>query len=202
MAARRKLGRRPPSRRSVPAARPSFSGEVHENNAGRWYTSRWHRVAAWAEDALALGGYDEVGEEGARVHGGSYYRRAKDSARVEQRAVARVRDLTDAEEAYERGLPLESLDAFPEGPGRDRGGQRRVVVTALTWVPDHEGEVCYDPAWVTLGHGMTARTAAAAAARFVRAYEQALAARVVSRELWFTALEIKFWTAPHGTDYV
>jgi hypothetical protein len=201
MASRKKNVRRIPALRA--AARPlPYLAEVHENNAGRWYAAKWHRVSRWAEDALTLAGYDDVGTDGARVYGGSYYRRAKDSARVEQRAVARVRNLTDAEEAYERGSPLEQLHAFPPGPGRTTGGIRRVVITALTWVPDHEGEVCYDPAWVTLGHGMTAKTAAAAAARFVKAYEQALSARVVSRELWFTALEIKFWTAHTGTNYV
>ena len=175
-------------------------GDVREATSGRRYARKWHRVLEWAEDALSLAGYDSVGS--ARVFGGSYYRGSKHPERVEQHAVARVHDLTDDEEAYEKGLPLEMLDAFPAGPGRDEGGVRRVVVTALTWVPDYDAGVGYDPAWITLGHGMTARTAAAAAARFVRDYTRALDARVVSRVLVFTALEIKFWTAANGTDYV
>lgn len=209
MAARRGRRRVPPSRRNqLPAARPSFYWEAREANAGRRYAERWHKVDAWAGRVLALAGFDELESDAgpeARVWGGSYYRRAKDSTRVQQRAVALVRDLTDPEEAYERGLPLETLDAFEAAtspPDRASGGYRRVVITALTWTPDHMGEVGYDPAWVTLGHGMTARAAAAAATRWVRGYAQALHNKVVSRELVFTALEVKFWTAPSGAKYV
>lgn len=211
MAARRKARALLPKRRRNSAARPSISPDpgIREQLAARRYTGRWHRVLAWATRALSLAGYDDVesvepGEQRrrARVWGGSYYRLAKDSNRVEQHAVARVRDLTDAEEAYERGLGLELLDSLPAGPGRQQGGIRRVVITALTWTPDDAGAVAYDPAWITLGHGMTARTAAAAAARFVRDYTRALHARTYSRELIFTALEIKFWTARTSADHV
>lgn len=208
MAARRKTSaRNPPTRRSTSAARPaSYYPEVREQRGGRWYTARWHRVKAWSDAALALAGFEDVAPDDARprarVRTGSYYRHARDARRVEQHAVAGVRDLTDAEEAFERGRGLHLLERLPDGPGRAAGGVRRVVITALTWTPDYEGEVGYDPAWITLGHGMTAKTAAAAAARFVRDYTRALNARVVSRELVFTALEIKFWTAPAGAKYV
>lgn len=204
MGARRRKRGNPP--RGSRAARPSFYPEWHENNVGRLYARKWHRVSAWVDDELSMAGYDEVGGDRtrgkARVWGGSYYSRAKDPTRVERRAVARVHDLTDAEEAYEKGIPLQYLGDFGEGPGRDAGGQRRVVITALTWSADDKHEVCYDPAWITLGHGMTARTAAAAASRWVTGYQDALAAHVESRRLILTALEIKFWTAPWGANYV
>jgi hypothetical protein len=206
MAARRSKSRRahPSPRRGVRAARPLIfderPGDVREARAGRWYARKWHRVLDWVSDSLLLAGYDSVGS--ARVRTGTYYRNMKHPERVEQHAVARVHDLTDDEEAYEKGLGLELLSSFPEGPGREAGGIRRVVITALTWVPDYEAGLGYDPAWITLGHGMTARTAAAAAARFVRDYTRALDARLVSRELVFTALEIKFWTARAGAEYV
>jgi len=78
-----------------------------------------------------LGGFEEV-----RPHVIKFAPR-QTGPRVERLAVSRVRDLNDEEEAYRRALPLEVLD-FPVGPGRWLGGIRRVVITALTWVPDQK----------------------------------------------------------------
>jgi hypothetical protein len=153
-------------------------------------------VRAWAEGALELPGFEEV-----RPHVIKFARK-QNGTRVERLAVSRVRDLDDEEEAYRRGLGLEHLEAFPTGPGRQRGGLRRVVVTALTWEPDHEYEQCDEAAWITLGWGMTAKQATARAARFVRQYIDGLRTKTNSRELWFTAIEIKFWTAKQGSTYV
>ena len=150
----------------------------------------------WAADSLELGGFEAVKPHVIR------FARRQNGTRVERLAVSRVLDLDDEEEAYRRGLPLEVLEAFPAGPGRQRGGVRRVVITALTWVPDREYEIADDAAWITIGQGMTAKQAARRAAQFVRNYERALVKRVVSRELIFTALEVKFWTAKHGSKYV
>jgi hypothetical protein len=169
---------------------------AREQRAAERYTAKWHRVEDWVEDALTLPGFDDVPHR--RL--GTYFKREVD--RVTRHASSRVRDLKDAEEAYDRGMALEIFDGLPAGPGRDVGGLRRVVITALTWTPDAEGEVAYDPAWITLGWGMTAKQAAAAAKRFVRNYTRASNARVVSRELIFTAIEVKFWTARTAAKYV
>jgi hypothetical protein len=202
--------RRKPKRATTPARAPAARASLYgrrgvapdiyprlsEQAAALRYTGRWHRVRAWAEGALELGGFEEV-----RPHVIKFARR-QNGTRVERLAVSRVRDLDDEEEAYRRALPLEVLDDFPVGPGRLRGGIRRVVITALTWVPDHEFEMCDDAAWITLGWGMTAKQATRRAAEFVRNYDRALHARTNSRELVFTALEVKFWTARQGSTYV
>jgi hypothetical protein len=169
---------------------------VVEQRAAVWYTRKWHRVRRWAEDAVELAGFEEVRPHVIR------FAPKQNGTRVERLAVSRVRDMDDEEEAYARGLPLEVMEALIIGPGREEGGLRRVVITALTWVPDHEYEIADDAAWITIGWGMTAKQASVRAARFVRNYERALVKRVVSRELVFTAIEVKFWTAKHGSEYV
>jgi hypothetical protein len=149
-------------------------------------------VLAWAELAVkSMQGFEPV-----------ELSRGRFSDRVTQFAASRVFYLRDSEEAYQQGLPLEMLEYLPSGPRRKLGGYRRVLITALTWVPDHEEEIGYDPQWITLGWGMTAHEAVAAAKRFIRIYTEALANRVVSRELIVTAFEIKFWTASARADYL
>ena len=185
-----------PTTRPTLVARPSFFRELAEQRAAVRYTGRWHRVRDWALGALELGGFEEVAPHVVR------FAPKQNGTRVGRAAVSRVRDMDDEEEAYRRALPLEVLEAFPVGPGRQRGGVRRVVITALTWVPDHEYEQCDDAAWITLGWGMTAKQACRRAAEFVRNYERALHTRTNSRELVFTALEVKWWTAKQASTYV
>lgn len=184
------------ARRRLPSPSPAAARlavpYVTEQHVASRYTARWHRVRRWAEDTVTRPGFEPV--EGLT--------RGKWSPRVEALAASRVRELDDPEEAYPRGLPLEALDDIPRGPMADYGGRRRVVITALTWVPDHGGEIGYDPAWITLGHGMTANVASMNARRFIVNYERGLRQHSVSRELVVTAIEVKFWTSHTARDYL
>jgi hypothetical protein len=174
-------------RRASPAdstARAAIPFQREQTEALR-YTAKWYRVLAWAERAIeSMQGFEPA-----------TFSTAKLSARVKQLSASRVFELRDSEEAYERGLPLEEFANLPRGPRRAPGGYRRVIINAYTWVPDHEAAVGYDPAWITLGWGMTAHEAVAAAHRFVKDYGQKLERQIVSRELLVTAFEVKFWTA-------
>lgn len=150
------------------------------------YVVRWHRVDEWARDNV-LGDVATFESDNARVAG---YRGTW------------VWDVNDDEEAYDRGIPVERFDDVPDGPGRERGGTRRVSIRLYTWVVDTKRHSCHEPQWITTGWGMTARTAAHAHGRWIDAYASAVAAGLESRRLVAVAMEIVFWTAAEGTDYV
>lgn len=150
------------------------------------YVGRWHRVDDWARDTT-LGDLSLFESDNARVAG---YRGVW------------VWDIRDDEEAFDRGIPVEAFGEISDGPGRDRGGTRRVSVRLYTWVVDTKRGSVHEPQWVTTGWGMTARTAAHAHGRWIDAYAHAVAAGLESRRLVATAMEIVFWTASEGTDYV
>jgi hypothetical protein len=170
--------------------------EIAEQRQALRYTGRWHRVKYWQEEALAIEGFEEVKPHVVK------FAPKQNGTRVERLAVSRVRDLENEEEAYARGIPLGRLHDLPIGPGRHMGGMRRVVITVLTWVPDEKYEIADDPAWINIGWGMTAKQASRRAAAFVHGYARALANFTASRELIFTALEIKYWTAKQGSTYI
>lgn len=184
--------RRPaPATPAESAARAAIPFQREQGEALR-YTAKWYRVLAWAELAItSMQGFEATTLAKAHL-----------SPRVKQLAATRVFELRDSEEAYERGLPLEEFANLPRGPRRGPGGYRRVIINAYTWVPDHEAGVGYDPAWITLGWGMTAHEAVAAAHRFVKDYGQKLERQIVSRELLVTAFEVKFWTASATAEYL
>lgn len=184
---------RSPRRPTRAAEPPGVSSRVpNDTRTALPYVIRWHRTLEWAERAVwGFPGFDPVTLPKGKLNG-----------RVEQLSATCVRDLKDAEEAYSGGVPLEYLDNLPRGPRRELGGFRRVLVTALTWVPDDAGEVGYDAAWITLGWGMTAHEAGAATHRFVQSYANQLRRGIESRRLILTALEVKFWTASEAASYV
>jgi hypothetical protein len=163
-----------------------------EQREAEAYTERWHRVMEWAPNALdALPGFEPEPSISP-----------PQNERVEHLAFSCVRDLDSSDEALEKGLPLANIDFWVLGPRESEGGRRRVTITARVWVVDRENEDCYDPSWITLGWGISAHSSSAAARRYVRDYCEALAREVVSREFVVTAIEVKFWTASHGTAYV
>lgn len=152
----------------------------------RRYVGRWHAVDEWAADVLGAADEVEVSQPNPRV--------------AKRRAVI-VRDIDDNEEAYDRGAPLESFD-LPAGPTQEEGGRRRVIVRVYTWTVDEVAGSVYEPQWITIGFGRTARMASDHAARYVRRYAFALNHGVASRRLLFTATEVTWWTAKETTDYV
>lgn len=154
------------------------------------YVLRWHRVLSWAEDVTTRPGWDIF-----------VSKRESSSLRVEVRACSRVSNINDPEAAFDFGVPLEHID-IADGPSRDVGGLRRVVITGLTWVLDETEEDAYDPQWITIGWGMTGHQCTAAAHRFIRAYEIAVTRGLESKRLLVTVLEVKFWTAAASSDYV
>lgn len=121
--------------------------------------------------------------------------------RITIRRAAMVYDLSDDEEAYNRGLGLESIDV-PRGPTAEVGGRRRVIIRMLTWIPDDPGGIAYSPQWIVTGHGLTAHSASASHARYVRGYANAVARGIESRRLIVTAMELLWWTSSRDADYV
>jgi hypothetical protein len=151
--------------------------------------AKWHRVDDWAQEATAnLGDVEEyVSGMNPRVSGwrGSW-----------------ILDIDDNEEAFDKGVPLEqTIDVIPRGPGRKRGGYRRVSIRLFTWVIDTTHGDAYDPQWITTGWGMTAKAATHAHYRYLESYADAVARGIESRRLLATALEIVFWTASKTADY-
>lgn len=151
------------------------------------YTREWHVTHDWALDVVSL--MDEVPAPPSR------------NPRTMVVRGALVWDLDDDEEAYERGLPLEELDA-PEGPYRVEGGRRRVVIRAFTWEVDTRTRTAFKKQWNTVGSGFSGRSAWAALSRYVRAYAWALAHGLESRKLIVTALEVTFWTRAKSAGMV
>jgi hypothetical protein len=153
------------------------------------YVLKWHTCNEWAREATEnLGDGDPFMSENPRVSGwrGTW-----------------VRDLENEEEAFERGVPIhKGIDVVPPGPTRDDGGTRRVSIRMHTWVLDARHGAAYDPQWITSGWGMSGRAATLAHYRYLYDYALAVSRGIESRKLLATALEIVFWTASHGTDYV
>lgn len=150
------------------------------------YAVRWHRVDDWAIEALSS--WD-------------IKRAPTRNPRIETIRGTNVRDLTDDEEAFERGIGLEEIEV-DRGPSRDVGGKRRVMMRLLTWIPDKVGGIAYAPQWIVAGHGMSAHAASAGLARYVRSYALAVSRGIESRRLVVTAIDIVWWTASESTDYV
>lgn len=151
------------------------------------YVRRWHAVNDWASDVLGLA--DEVFV-------------TQPNPRVAKRRAQWVRDAADNEEAYDRGRPLEDMGGFPRGPKQVDGGRRRVLVRAYTWTLDEAAGSVYEPLWITLGVGHTARQATDGAERYIRSYMFAVSRGVESRRLVVTAIEVVWWTASQSVDYV
>lgn len=155
------------------------------------YARKWHRVHDWAYEAVAARGGRDV-EPAAHPR----------NTRIDGWRSAWVRDLDNEEEAYDEGTPLELFQDVEEGPNRDVGGSRRVSIRAFTWTVNAGRQGAYDPQWITIGWGMSARAATHAAGRWVDDYANAVSRGVESRRLIATAIEIVFWTAGPTTDYV
>lgn len=190
-----------PPRRATPSPGRSRSAVdsgggalfIREQREAERYTERWHRVARWAERATFIEGFDELPLERGRGRG---------NARVGGFAATAVNNLKDAEEAFERGVPLDTFGNLVGGPRRDLGGTRRVVITAFTWKADEENEIGYDPGWITLGWGMTAHEAGAAMHRFIKEYGARQRGPMPTYQLIVTAIEVKFWTQSEAADDV
>jgi hypothetical protein len=113
-----------------------------------------------------------------------------------------VRDMDDSEEAAERGIPLERLH-IADGPNREEGGSRRIVIRLLTWVWDVRQQDAYRPQWGTFGTGMTAREATRYFNRYVSDYRNAVSKGIESRRLIVTGMSIVWWTSdPKELNYV
>lgn len=121
--------------------------------------------------------------------------------RIAKRRGVWVRDIDDNEEAYERGRGIEDLEV-PPGPRQDEGGRRRVLIRIYSWTVDEVAGSVYEPMWITLGVGSTARQASDHFARKVRAYSFALERGIESRKLIATAMEVTWWTARESSSYV
>lgn len=161
---------------------------VAEQRAAERYTFGWHRVERWAHEVVGL--MDELPP------------RPTGNDRIASVRASMVLDLADDEEAFERGLGLESVDV-PMGPTADQsGGRRRVIIRMLTWVPDFNGAIAYNPQWIVTGHGMTPHAAAAAHARYVRDYVDAVKRGVESRRLMVTAIDVRWWTTSPNAQYL
>lgn len=165
--------------------------ESREQREVEAYTERWHRVNDWAEAALM----EQPQFEPSGIA-------PPKETRVAVHSYSCVRDLDDPEEAFTDGKPLSELDWSMNGPRRELGGIRRCMVTARVWTIDRDNESAYDPSWITIGWGMTAHECCAAVRRYVRAYSEALAQDMVSREQVYTVLETKWWTAREASLYV
>jgi hypothetical protein len=96
--------------------------------------------------------------------------------------------------------PLYEL-RIADGPTAEKGGVRRVIIRALLWSYDREEGDLHSPGWFTIGTGFSARAATMEVRRFVKAYERALMDGLESRELWYSAVEIMFWTAADNVPY-
>lgn len=113
-----------------------------------------------------------------------------------------VRDMDDSEEAAERGIPLERLH-IDDGPNKEEGGRRRIVIRLLTWLWDVRQQDAYKPQWGTFGTGMTAREATRAFNRYVADYRNAVSKGIESRRLIVTGMSIVWWTSdPKELNYV
>jgi hypothetical protein len=113
-----------------------------------------------------------------------------------------VRDIDDSEEAAERGIPLEQME-LDDGPTREEGGRRRVVVRLLTWLWDVRQRDAYKPQWGQFGTGLTAREASRAFNRYIREYQYAVMKGIESRRLIVTGMSIVWWTSdPRELNYV
>lgn len=163
----------------------SARGPWGDQFAARRYTARWHRVHAWA----------------TRVVIGDVEERPSRNPRVALMRGMWVRDIDDDDEAAELAVDLAEL-AVELGPDGHEGGRRRVLIRIYTWVVDLRAGVVHDPQWITSGEGLTARAAAAAHNRYIRAYASAVAQGIESRRLGATAMEVAWWTAAPATRYV
>jgi hypothetical protein len=113
-----------------------------------------------------------------------------------------VRDMDDSEEAAERGIPLEQFH-IDDGPNKEVGGRRRIVIRLLTWLWDVRQQDAYKPQWGTFGTGMTALEATRAFNRYVRDYANAVTKGIESRRLIVTGISIVWWTSdPKELNYV
>lgn len=113
-----------------------------------------------------------------------------------------VRDVDDSEEAAERGVPLERLH-IEDGPTKEEGGRRRVVIRLLTWLWDVRQQDAYKPQWGTFGTGLTAREATRAFNRYIHDYANAVAKGIESRRLIVTGMSVVWWTSdPKELNYV
>lgn len=153
------------------------------------YPAKWHAVNDWAFESLDNLGFD-VESKPSR------------NPRVEIVRGSNILDIMDDEEAYARGVPLQDLDLVPPGPSRAKGGIRRVNLRLFTWVLDRVGLIAYDPQWIIGGYGFSGHSASASLARYVRSYALAVSKGIESRRLVVTAIDIVWWTAQEGTDYV
>lgn len=158
------------------------------------YTARWHRVYAWAVDSLEP---MDISRPPTKYHN-----------RIETVRGIAVDDLTDDEEAFDRGIPLEWIDIAPGPAGQYRdkaragGGRRRVMIRLLSWVVDKDNPIAFSPQWIVAGHGMSALAASASLGRYIRSYALAVSKGIESRRLVVTAMDVVWWTAPENTDYV
>lgn len=150
------------------------------------YATHWHKVDDWAGDSFGAMDVSRPPTKNPRI--------------ATLRGVL-VNDILDDEEAYERAIGLESIQV-PRGPSGAVGGRRRVMIRLFTWVPDKIGGIAYAPQWIVAGHGMSAHSAAASLARYIRSYTLAVSRGIESRRLIVTAMDIVWWTEPEATDYV
>lgn len=185
------------SRRKPPA--PRWAGQslyIAEQLEAESYTSRWHRVRDWALEALEPADIRRIEARGPYAN------------RIETYRGQMVRDLLDDEEAYDRGTPLEALEIMPGPVGQYHdakklgGGRRRVMIRLFTWAVDRDNPIAYSPQWIVAGHGMSALAASSGLQRYVRSYALAVSKGIESRRLTVTAIDVGWWTANEGADYV
>lgn len=158
---------------------PRFVSTRQMQTAARAYTRRWHRTYEWALSCLPPMWEIAINP--------------LSDPRVQQIKGAIVDNLYDEEQAFKKGIPLEEM-YFYRGPTMAEGGRRRVIIRALTWVPDYKGEVAYDMQWATVASRFTGQATSAAANRYIASYAHACALGIESRRILVTAMEIRFWT--------
>ena len=127
-----------------------------------------------------------------------------DRALLIQSRVKGCKDIDNEEAAYEHGETMDTvLDWFRASlPLRTEGGTRRCILRIHTWEIDEEGQIGYNPKWLTIGGGQTGHATVRKAARWCREYIESIDKGYVSREVLVTAVEIVFWTSAYRTDYL
>ena len=155
------------------------------------YVLKWHRVDDWAYRVL----------EPMDL----YHFSTSRNPRLGGWRGQLVGNIHDAEEAHERGIPLERAPEFSGAPSVGAGGWRRVSIRAMTWEKSEitdRYQALLNPQWITTGWGMSARTAALKHERYIERYQSMLDLHRESRKLIVTAWEIVYWTASQSADYV
>lgn len=190
--ARKRKGKKPVAPRVFPVGMAAFVTPdvraMSEQGAALHYTEKWHHVRDWALEACAQ--FGDVGEETARF-----------DKRVSVANGIRIRS-RDVEEIRRYSYRLESL-SFDNGPNMKVGGERRVMISAFTWVVrDNDPIGASNPRWIIIGSGLTARECTNEANNYIDSYANAVEHHDESLRLIVSEIAVKWWTAPSETDYV